>query len=71
MSAADLLPGGCMSAADLASVCDDLTGCRVVPTGCGAPSAEPHDAVGDLGQLAVADAILDLKLGEVLGLDAV
>ena len=59
------------SGADLAPVRDDLPGCRVVPTGCGAQSAEPHDAVGGLGHLAVADAVLDLKLDEVLGLDAV
>ena len=65
------LPGvAACSAADLAPA-RDLPGCRVVPTGCGAQSAEPHDAVGGLEHLAVADAVLDLKLDEVLGLDAV
>jgi hypothetical protein len=32
---------------------------------------ESHDAVGGLEHLAVEDAVLDLKLDEVLGSDAV
>jgi hypothetical protein len=66
------LPGaaGC-SPADLAAVCGDLPGCRAVPTGWSARPVESHDAVGGLEHLAVEDAVLDLKLDEVLGLDAV
>jgi hypothetical protein len=55
----------------LRQVSHDLSGCCVVPPGGRGERAEVHDAIGDLEQLAVDDAVLGPQFDEVLGLDAV